>query len=118
MTMPNELYRYRASVTHVYDGDSFTCDIHLGFGVVLSQQKIRLARVNTPEIRGGTEETKAAGRTSRNRVKDLILGHDVLLCTYKDKGKFGRWVADVTTPGGEDLSDLLIVEGLAEPYKE
>jgi len=115
-TQTADLYRYNAKVTDVYDGDSFTCDIDLGFGVCLRGQKVRVARINTAEIRGGTAETKAAARVARDRVKLLILDQTVRLRTDKDKGKFGRWVAEVTTPDGDNLSDLLLDEGLAKIY--
>ena len=33
---------YSAHVDSVYDGDTITCSIDLGFGVVMRKQKIRL----------------------------------------------------------------------------
>ena len=46
------MYEYRAFVRKVYDGDTITVDIDLGFDVVLKAQKIRLVRINAPEVRG------------------------------------------------------------------
>jgi len=89
-------YQYKARCVAVYDGDTITCDIDLGFGVWLRKQKIRLYGINTPELRGGTAKTKAAGRAARDRVKELILDRDIELITFKDKkGKYGRWIAEV-----------------------
>ena len=113
----DHLYHYRATITSVYDGDTLTCDIDLGFGVIFRKQKLRLARVNTPELRGGTEETKLAGLAARDRVRELVLGQTVILRTTKDrKGKYGRWLAEITSPENGDLADLLLEEGLAVPY--
>ena len=46
------MYEYRATVISVYDGDTITVDIDLGFGIVLRKQKLRLYGLNTPEVRG------------------------------------------------------------------
>ena len=46
------MYEYCAKVVSVYDGDTITVDIDLGFGIVLKKQKLRLLGINTPEVRG------------------------------------------------------------------
>jgi len=116
------MYEYRAFVTKVYDGDTLTVDIDLGFGVVMKKQKLRLKGVNTPEIRGGTAETKEAGLKARDFVRGLVLDRNVILKTFKDKGgKYGRWLAKVhpLNEHGEsttDIATLLLREGLAVEY--
>lgn len=50
------MYRYRAKVKSVYDGDTCTVDIDLGFHITLRDIKVRLYGVDTPELRGGTKE--------------------------------------------------------------
>jgi len=52
----DNLYYYRARVTKVYDGDTITVDIDLGFHVGLKSEKIRLYRIDTPEVRGPERE--------------------------------------------------------------
>ena len=39
--MENSKYHYSAKVKEVYDGDTITCDIDLGFGITLNDQKFR-----------------------------------------------------------------------------
>ena len=46
------MYEYRAYVTKVYDGDTVTCDIDLGFGVLLKKQKLRLFGLNIYILKG------------------------------------------------------------------
>lgn len=46
---------------------------------------VRIARINAPEIKGGTDETKAAGRASRDFARSLLLGKIVRFRF----GKFG-----------------------------
>jgi endonuclease YncB( thermonuclease family) len=67
--MDNNLYNYRAFVTGVYDGDSITVDIDLGFNNWMKNQKVRLYGINTPELRG---EERPSGLIARDR---LLLSH-------------------------------------------
>ena len=46
------MYTYLARVTKVYDGDTLTCDIDLGFNMWMRAQKIRLADIDAPELVG------------------------------------------------------------------
>jgi len=108
------LYTYRAHVTAVYDGDTLTADIDLGFSVVLKGQTIRLARINAPELRGSTAE---AGTRSRDALRDWVLGKDVVLRTIKDsREKYGRWLGEVWIDD-TCVNDRLLVEGYAKEYR-
>ena len=107
------MYEYRATVVKVYDGDTLTVDIDLGFGVFLKKQKVRLRGIDTPEIRGAERKM---GLIARDRVRELVLNRAVLIQTHKDKkGKYGRWVADVYI-NTTSLSEILLNEGLATSY--
>jgi micrococcal nuclease len=112
--MTPDLYIYRAYVKAVYDGDSITCDISLGFYVTLRDQKIRLLGINTPEIRG---EQREQGLISRDRLREKILDKWVVIQTQKDKkGKYGRWLGEIWLED-ECVNDWLLKEGYAEEYK-
>ncbi len=111
-------YTYRAQVVSVYDGDTCTVDIDLGLGVWARGEKIRLYRINAPELRGDQRE---AGLISRNRLRELIGGKFITVETIKDKkGKYGRYLGEIwleTEKGAvSNINDLLVSEGLAE-YK-
>jgi len=111
------MYEYNARVVKVYDGDTITAKVDLGFKVSF-EEKFRLAGINTPEIRG---EEREAGLVSRDRLRELILDKDVIITTYKDKkGKYGRYIGDIKLVTDNDVifvNDWLVDEGLAE-YKE
>ena len=115
--MDNQLFNYRAIVTGVYDGDSITIDIDLGFNNWKKNQKVRLFGINTPEIRG---EERPDGLVSRDRLRELILDKEIIITSYKDKsGKYGRWLATVFLKQDgmfENINTLLLHEGLAEVY--
>ena len=55
--MDKVLYHYKAKVVNVYDGDTCNVDIDLGLHTWIKGEKIRLTRINAPELRG-TEKTK------------------------------------------------------------
>ena len=107
------MYTYRAHVKSVYDGDTITVDIDCGFSIQLTNQKIRLLGINTPEVRG---EERERGLVSRDRLRERIEGKWVTLKTEKDgKGKFGRWLGTIWLDD-ENINEWLLAEGLAEVY--
>ena len=82
----------------VYDGDTCTADVDIGFKVTVRGEKIRMARINAPEIRGANRK---AGLASRDYLRDLILDREVLLKTIKDKrGKYGRYLGEIIVKKG------------------
>lgn len=107
----NFLYYYTAKVTDVYDGDTVTVDISLGFDIVLSNQKIRLYGINAPELKG---HERKKGIISRDWLKGKILNKEVVLYSHKDsKGKYGRWLGTIIFEN-KNMNDELVNKGLAE----
>ena len=108
-----DLYTYKATCTRVYDGDSVTLDIQLGFNMAMLNQKIRLFGINTPEIRGAE---RPQGLIAAARLRELIEGKEVMLHSHKDRsGKFGRWLGTIYIDG-ININKLLLEEGLATIY--
>jgi micrococcal nuclease len=96
----------------VYDGDSVTLDISLGFDITI-KQKVRLLGIDTPEIRG---KERLDGLIARDRLRELIDGKDIIIVTHKDRGgKYGRLLATIYLDG-VDINQQLVDEGLAEVY--
>lgn len=109
------MYEYKAKVIDVYDGDSITVEVNLGFHIQHTI-KVRLFSIDAPEIRG---EEKDDGIKTKNRLSELILGKEIILKTYKDKQeKYGRWLGEIYLPTdmNKSINNLLIEEGLAKPY--
>jgi len=103
------MYNYKAKIIKVYDGDTVTAEIDLGFKIVFTE-KIRLYGINAPELKG-IERTK--GLVSRDRLRELILGKEVNIITLKDKkGKYGRYIATIFLDN-KNINELLVKEGLA-----
>ena len=108
------MYKYKATITSVYDGDTCTADIDLGFYMILRKVKVRLWGINTPEIRGGTDEEKAKGREVRDYLKERVLNQEVVLVS-RGKGKYGRWLCEIYA-GDTNLNDEMLEKGMARPY--
>ena len=117
--MNTNLYYYKANATSVYDGDTFTADIDLGLGVFIKKQKLRLSRIDAPELRG---EERGTGLLSRDFLRDKIDGKQIIIQTIKDKkGRYGRYLAEVflidVSNNLVNINDLLVDNGFAE-YKD
>lgn len=111
-----ELYTYKAKILSVYDGDTCTADIQLGFYVIAHKVKLRLYGINTPEIRGGTAETKKAGITARDWLRERVLGKEITIKSF-GKGKYGRWLVELYLEDSEvSINQELIDRGLAQTY--
>ena len=113
-----KLNYYRATVTHVLDGDTFYAAADLGFGLT-SLQVFRLRGIDAPEM--GTEEGIAAKRFLVLQLKQTK--GDVILKLFS-RDKYGRyvvdvWVFDTGHPNdGIHLNQKLIDEGLAVQVSE
>lgn len=113
--LEQNLYYYKANVVSVYDGDTITADIDLGFHTWIHGEKLRLARIDAPEMRG---KEKAAGKVSRDWLRRQILDKDIIIHTQKKKnggeqqGKYGRYIVELYLDG-VNLNDALVSEGLA-----
>tara|TARA_B100000035_G_scaffold61625_1_gene49717 strand:+ start:25 stop:483 length:459 start_codon:yes stop_codon:yes gene_type:complete len=114
------MYEYKAKVVKIVDGDTVDVDIDLGFGIVLTDERVRMMGIDTPESRTSDKVEKVFGLAAKERVKKL-LEKDVVLKTFaaKDgedmKGKFGRILGDFII-GDKMLTEILIEEGHAVKY--
>jgi len=115
------MYEYKATVIKVVDGDTVDVDIDLGFGIILTDERVRIMGIDTPESRTRDKVEKLFGLASKNRLKE-ILGKVTTLKTFaaKDgedmKGKFGRILGDFIAEDGRMVTDILIEEGHAVKY--
>lgn len=113
--MEDQLYYYRARVISVYDGDTLRVDIDLGLSTWVKNEKLRLARIDAPELRG---EEREHGLAARDFLISKVLNQEIILETIKDrKGKYGRYLAElwIKNETGEyiNINDLLVQEGHA-----
>ena len=115
------MYTYKCTVTKIIDGDTIDVDIHLGFDVVLTKQRIRLMGIDTPESRTRNLEEKARGLLSKQYMIDKCPVGSKITLKSLDRGKFGRilgeiWEADVDSMTVEPLNKRMITDGFAVEY--
>ncbi|HEY9812699.1 MAG TPA: thermonuclease family protein [Candidatus Sericytochromatia bacterium] len=113
--MKVDLFNYRAIVKAVYDGDTCTVDIDLGMKVWIHGEKLRLCRINAPEIRG---EQREAGLAAGEFLRKQIDGKQVFIETIKDsQEKYGRYLAEIwlENQNGQwiNINDLMVSQGHA-----
>ena len=107
------MYEYSATVISVYDGDTITVSVDLGFHISQTMS-VRLARINSPE-----------GLEARDYLRSILpVGTRVTLVTHKDgREKYGRYLADVYLNELECWSepnlfkcvnDMMVTKGFAQ----
>jgi micrococcal nuclease len=102
-------------VVSVYDGDTFKIDLpnmHPLFGDDLS---IRLFGVDTPEMRGTSDEVKALAKQAQQVTEKAHKGAIKIELRNPQRGKYFRIISEVWIDG-ESLADMLKAEGLAKDY--
>tara|TARA_Y100000389_G_scaffold204831_1_gene259977 strand:+ start:734 stop:1198 length:465 start_codon:yes stop_codon:yes gene_type:complete len=115
------MYEYRARINRVVDGDTVDVDIELGFGVVLSDERVRIMGIDTPESRTSDKVEKLFGKAAKAKLQEL-LGEVSILKTQiaKDgedmKGKFGRVLGDFVTEDGRMVTEVMQEAGHCVPY--
>ena len=115
------MYEYKCKVNKVIDGDTVDVDIDLGLGVVLTDERVRVMGIDTPESRTRNKVEKLFGLASKARLKELLSKHCVLKTEINKngedmKGKFGRVLGDFVAADGRMITDILIEEGYAVAY--
>lgn len=113
------MYQYEATLRKVVDGDTVDLDVDLGF-YMTAALRFRVLGVNTPELRGGTDETKAKAREAKAFVESELAKAQTIFISTMKADSFGRWLADIEYATIKDgllnLTDELIKNGHGEPY--
>jgi micrococcal nuclease len=115
---PEKTYLYQAEVVEVYDADTATLRVDLGFNITLTE-RFRLYRINAWEVTG---PEKPQGLLAKDFfLQQCPIGSTVWIKTVRNKkGKYGRYLADIyikTTDNYQCLNDLLVANNHAK-YQE
>jgi micrococcal nuclease len=111
---------YDVKVIKVVDGDTVDVDIDLGFGVTLTDERVRIMGIDTPESRTRDKVEDLFGEAAKARLAQLMKDGGKLITTEDRKGedmkgKFGRILGDFKI-GDKLVTDILIEEGHAVAY--
>ena len=102
-------------VIKVYDGDTITIASKMPFtDSPLYRLSVRLNGIDTPEIRGKTEDEKTAAKLVRDALSNLILNKYIRLVNIQTE-KYGRILADVYI-GELHINEWLVSEKYAVKY--
>jgi len=115
------MYQYKCKINKVLDGDTVDIDLDLGFNIVLANQRVRMAGVDTPESRTTNKEEKPRGLLSKKKLAEkLPVGSWQIIETQRSDNnddKFGRILGIFILEDGTKVNDWLIKNNYAVPYK-
>tara|TARA_R110002020_G_scaffold388483_1_gene599114 strand:- start:465 stop:830 length:366 start_codon:yes stop_codon:yes gene_type:complete len=120
--MKKHKYKYLAKILKIIDGDTIKAELDLGLSIK-SIQTLRLARINSPELRGPMRKYGLEAKEALENWQSLVSMTDSLVEIETSKqGKYGRYIAEVLfrlRPENEmvNLSDWLVEQAFAE-YKD
>ena len=98
-----------------YDGDTCTVtipDVHPVFGLKI---RVRVAGIDTPEIRGKCASEKSRAIKARDAARTMMANAEQIDLRNVERGQYFRIVADVMVDG-VSLGERLIEAGLARRY--
>lgn len=105
------MYTYKPIIKRVIDGDTFVCDIDLGFNITVQNKAVRVAHVNAPE------KYTPEGKIAKEYTESMLAQGDVTLTVIDHRGdKYGRLLAEVHI-GGRRLDKAMIEDGHGKPYE-
>jgi len=116
------MYNYEATIRRWVDGDTVDVDIDLGFGLVYSNQRLRLYGIDAYESRTRNLDEKKKGLAAKDYVNEMApVGTKVTIITHKT-GKYGRILAEIFFEAEYNdwkcINNLLVEEGHATEYQK
>ena len=111
------MYTYKAKVIRWIDGDTLQVTIDLGF-YVQTVQKIRLARIDAPEMNTTVAYRERQAKHARAVARKFCPEDaSVTITTSKqNKDQYARYIAEVTY-NDTNMSDYLISKNVAKLWK-
>ena len=120
------MYKYKAKVIRVIDGDTLDAMIALGFNTWV-KKRIRLSGLDTCEVRTRDKAEKNKGLAAKARVEQVLESNDnEIILESLGVGKYGRCLGEIQVAKsyirskkyhGKSLNTMLIKEGHAKEYK-
>lgn len=94
-------------IQHCYDGD--TCTTATG-------EKIRIACIDTPEIKGKRANNPAAAKKARDFTRSMLVSKSVRIDRITTD-RYGRTVGEIFVDG-KNIGELLVKNGHARIYRK
>ena len=112
-----KLFIYKAKLIKIIDGDTVDALIDLGFNVWV-EKRIRLAGINTPEVRTKDKIEKEKGFLAKERLSEMISeSNNEFHVISHGVGKYGRCIGEIFI-NNQSVNEQLLLEGQAEKYEK
>lgn len=98
-----------------YDGDTLRVSIKNLHPLIGSNINIRVNGIDTPEMKGGCEKSKALAKEAKLVVQELLTKAKQIRLLNCTRGKYFRICADVYADN-INVASLLLAKGLAVKY--
>lgn len=105
LASPGLAGEFSGSVVGVLDGDTIKV-VHDH-----QEERIRLSGIDCPE------KGQAYGQRAKQATSERVFGKAVTLQTF-GKDRYGRTIADVILPDGDNLNQILVKEGMCWWYRK
>ena len=105
-----------SKVTSVYDADTFRVNIDEWPDIIGHHMSVRVNGVDAPEMRGKCQSEKQAALKAKQFTVSALRGATEIELRSIKRGKYFRLIADVYVDN-RNLSEMLIKNGLARPYR-
>jgi len=112
------MYTYKAKVIRWIDGDTLQVEIDLGF-YVQTIQKIRLARIDAPEMHNSVAYRERQAKHARAVAKKFCPEDSIITITTskQNKDQYARYIAEITY-NDKNISDYLLDKNVTKPYQK
>ena len=114
MKIGEKSYALNALVTRVIDGDTVEATVDCLFDVKIDLT-LRLFGIDTPELTSKVPEERVTAKLAKLRLISLVEGKVIKIISYKEKEKYGRYLAELIVDG-VNVNELFVNEGLAKAY--
>jgi endonuclease YncB( thermonuclease family) len=104
------LYRYKAVVERVSDGDTVCLTVQVGFYITV-ELRCRLHAINVFE-----SDEPGGPEAARFLAELLPAGTKVVVRSVSADRYSGRFVGQIFLPDGRDVSDVMVAAGYAAPW--
>lgn len=99
-----------------YDGDTLTFDIPNVPPILGKKINVRVAGLDTPEIKGKSPCEKEAARTAKKLIESILKSAKVIHLNNIQRDKYFRILAEVSVDG-KSLKEILLKNNLAYQYQ-
>lgn len=106
------MYRYKAKVINIVDGDTVDCSVDLGFQTIVTK-RFRIKDYDAPETwRPSNDKERIHGEKATEVAAELLFGKEITLESSKYPGIYNRYLAKITLPDGRNFATVMKEKGL------